>query len=519
MTRSLHSHHLFEALLARRADAPRRYDAFSGAMSQPRPAGPSRRIMTEAEATSLARYVCDVLDQPGLNVEVKHVATVVSTQHPDALPQCTDVDVLTVEWSIIIGHIRRVSLAISTDVRDAETLRRVIEKAVPRPPEPPKTPLSPEDSAAQMRGESIYAPRVYTYLPVILWHDSTATAMETQRGEMLARLCAPLVGTPWHGYATVAATQEAHLVLDGKDGVRHAWGEATDSEISLTVRDPEGTTAGWSGQARRDWRELEPERVAQEAMRRAEQHRGAERVEPGRYTAILSATAVGQLLHSMAPYYNVDWDGPFNLPGQKMVGDKDRKGERVFDPRITIRTNPADPDGGDYPFYWGRTPYPSGAVTWVEHGVLQRRSSGITRALELGLTPFRDPYCVRMSGGPTSVEEMISRCDRGLYVHRFSSVRRGGSQAGMMEGFTGGGCLFIMNGKITRPVKDFRFSESPFLVMNRVLALGASERVAFGFGRTFENGWEQENRWPYPPVIAPPIMVLDFNFVALSDAV
>jgi len=32
-------------------------------------------------------------------------------------------------------------------------------------------------------------------------------------------------------------------------------------------------------------------------------------------------------------------------------------------------------------------------------------------------------------------------------------------------------------------------------------------------------GWTPEAEWPYPPVIAPPIMVADFNFCAMADAV
>jgi predicted Zn-dependent protease len=127
------------------------------------------------------------------------------------------------------------------------------------------------------------------------------------------------------------------------------------------------------------------------------------------------------------------------------------------------------------------------------------------------MTPLRDPFCVRMTGGLTTVEEMIAQCERGVYVHRFTSIHVVDGWSGMMDGFTRDGCLLIMDGKIKKPVKDFRFYESPVLAFNRVLALGTPRRVSFGFT-------PRDPGWPSSPVIAPPMMIRDFNFSALADS-
>jgi predicted Zn-dependent protease len=111
---------------------------------------------------------------------------------------------------------------------------------------------------------------------------------------------------------------------------------------------------------------------------------------------------------------------------------------------------------------------------------------------------------------------MIAQCERGLYVHRFSTLRMVDPWSGTLEGFTRDGCLLIEHGKITHPVKDFRFYESPVLAFNRVIALGTPERVAFGF--TPRAADDFKHPWPYAPVIAPPLMVRDFNFSALADS-
>jgi len=81
-----------------------------------------------------------------------------------------------------------------------------------------------------------------------------------------------------------------------------------------------------------------------------------------------------------------------------------------------------------------------------------------------------------------------------------------------MTGVTTGGCFLVRNGKIEKAIKDFRFVESTYFFLNRLIAIGATERTAFGYAP-----WHGE--WPIAPTIVPPVMVRDFNFTALADAV
>jgi len=467
-----------------------------------------RRIMTREEAVALAQFVRDVLNRPTENLQILHRATAVALRTPDAFPRCIDVDSFFIGWGVKLGRITRFRgrVMVDTDVRDLDTLRHVLQHAAPPLPE---SPPSADELEEQATWDKIFTPKRYTYLPNTTWHGTTAAAADTQRGAMLGRLLAPLDGTAWRGAGTVAVSQFGFLAINHGLGMTQ-WGDATDSEISLTVHSADGATSGWSGHAHRDWDKLDPERVAQEAVAVATQQQHAVRAEPGRYTAILSPTAVGQLLQQMAPMFDVLRASPFSFRGQRAI-DKDRKGERLFDPRITLTTDPTDPEGGDLPFFLDTKPYPSGKVTWVEQGVLKRRSASVFDALDLGLNPLRNPDCVRMSGGNTSVAEMIAQCERGIYVHRFSTINTVDDWSGTMEGFTRDGCLLIQNGKITHPITDFRFYESPFLAFNRVIALGPPQRVAFGFTP------RDESQWPWAPVIVPPLMIRDFNFSALAD--
>ena len=69
-------------------------------------------------------------------------------------------------------------------------------------------------------------------------------------------------------------------------------------------------------------------------------------------------------------------------------------------------------------------------------------------------------------------------------------------------GYTRDGVWLIEKGVVTKPVKNFRFIESPLGALNRIDALGTPMPV-----------FQTHLRF------APPALVRDFNFVALSDAV
>jgi len=80
--------------------------------------------------------------------------------------------------------------------------------------------------------------------------------------------------------------------------------------------------------------------------------------------------------------------------------------------------------------------------------------------------PIAAPF--HMSGGPTSLAEMIQTTQRGLYVTRFSALEMLDSKSLLCSGYTRDGLWLVENGQITKPVKNFRFTESPMFVFNQV---------------------------------------------------
>ena len=148
---------------------------------------------------------------------------------------------------------------------------------------------------------------------------------------------------------------------------------------------------------------------------------------------------------------------------------------------------------------------PLGRQDWIENGVLKQLVYTRFWAKKNGKPATGQPSSVKMSGGTSSVEEMIASTPRGILVTRLWYLREVDPRTIMYTGLTRDGTFLIENGKISRAVKNFRFNDSPLFMLNNLEMLGRPERLA-----GTEAGGD---------VVMPAIKVRDFNFTSLSDAV
>jgi predicted Zn-dependent protease len=111
-----------------------------------------------------------------------------------------------------------------------------------------------------------------------------------------------------------------------------------------------------------------------------------------------------------------------------------------------------------------------------------------------------------MTGGTTSTADMIKQTKRGLLFTRFWYIREVDPQTVLLTGLTRDGVFLIEHGAITRPVCNFRFNESPVTMLNKVIALGPTQRTYGEEGAGI-------------PVAMPTLLVDDFTLSSVSDAV
>lgn len=300
------------------------------------------------------------------------------------------------------------------------------------------------------------------------------------------------------GYIEVAARGRAVLDTLG----RSLYYPYTEAQFSVTVRDPKGTGSGWAGVDFSDWTRIDPGKLSEIAMDKCLRSRNPVAVEPGRYTAILEPQAVGDIFTPVVQYLDREYaekgGGPF-----AQEGGNSKIGLQILDPRITLSADPMDPGLGFPPFDRSGNVYHG--VNWIEKGILKElsyhRPYGIKQLGKNSGLPNSTAF--RLSGGTATIEDMISTTRRGLLVTRFYGVSVVDRKSLLCTGYTRDGLWLVENGKITKPVKNFRFTESPLFIFNSLETLGQPMRI-------FR---------PEAPTVVPPAKVRDFSFTSLSEAI
>lgn len=338
-----------------------------------------------------------------------------------------------------------------------------------------------------------------TYLSPDIWSDTTYNLDAAQRSKIAEESVQPAIERKLYsaGYLQVGVRTRAVYNTQGMD----AYYPSTISQFSVTIRNPAGTGSGWAGVHQEDWTKIDVAGLCEKALDKCIRSADPRAIEPGRYTVIMEPQAVHDLMvraiYALDRYSAENFQTVYTLrPGQSKIGLK------VFDDRITIRTNPADPECGYIPF--DHAGYPYRPISWVEHGVLKELAYNRAYALSaLGIgEPLPNPYSYRIDGGTVSLDEMISSTRRGFIVTRFSNLVTIDNSSLLLSGVTRDGLWLVENGKITHAAKNFRFAESPMFAFNNVEQIGAAERV-----------------FSFYPTIVPAMKVSDFNFTSLSDAV
>jgi predicted Zn-dependent protease len=275
-----------------------------------------------------------------------------------------------------------------------------------------------------------------------------------------------------------------------------AYDRRTDLDFSLTVRTDDDLGSGYVGRDYNDAARFDSADAARIAIEKAIASRNTRAIEPGKYTVILEPMAVSDFAGNLL--------GGFNAraaeEGRTYISRKGggtKLGEKLIDERVSISTDPTHPEvpaAG-----WGFDGQARRAMTFVEKGVVKQLNYDRVWAARKGVEPTPSTGNVIMSGGTGSVEDLIRDTPRGVLVTRFWYIRGVDAQTLLLTGLTRDGTFFIENGKIQYAIKNFRFNESPIIMLNNVEALGTPVRQG---GSLF-----------------PPIRARDFTFSSLSDAV
>ncbi|HOA38411.1 MAG TPA: metallopeptidase TldD-related protein, partial [Flavihumibacter sp.] len=281
-----------------------------------------------------------------------------------------------------------------------------------------------------------------------------------------------------------------------------AYNTSTNVNFSVTLRSPDGKGSGYATKGYTNVAQLDVAAATRVAAQKAAASVDARALEPGKYTVILEPAAGVVLLE----YIGQGMDARSTDEGRSFLskpGGASKLGEKLMDERVTIYSDPANsilPTS-----VWTGDGRPQEKVTWVDKGVIKNLSYSRYWAEKKKVKAVPGPDAFIMDGGNQTLEQLIASTEKGILVTRLWYIRMVDPQSLLLTGLTRDGTFYIENGKIKFPVKNFRFNESPVIMLNNLDALGIPERVVSG--ESFQHA------------VVPPMRIRDFTFSSLSDAI
>ena len=322
--------------------------------------------------------------------------------------------------------------------------------------------------------------------------------------EFRAKLAGDSIEVSSGGDLTAAGYLEdfSGFVATGNSKGLFGYNTSTSVDFSITVRTTDGTGSGYATRDFNDVNLLNSKEVTTIAMQKAQASANAQAIEPGKYTVILEPTAAGDLMGLLTRGFDArSADEGRSFMSKK--GGGTRLGEKLFDERVTITSDPTNTEIPMAP--WDGDGLPMQKTTWVENGVVKNLAYSRFWAEKQGVKPLSSPGRgfggggFIFAGGNESIADMIKSTERGVLVTRFWYIRAVDPQTLLFTGLTRDGTFYIENGQIKFPVKNFRFNESPIIMLNNIESMGVPQRVGGS--------------------LIPAMKIRDFTFTSLSDAV
>jgi PmbA protein len=343
-------------------------------------------------------------------------------------------------------------------------LERAVDLARHAPPNPDLIPLGgPVD--AESRQPDV-ATLEHGFEPKADWVRTAIEACE--REELL-----PAGLTQTGGYARAVVNSSGRAV----------YAAQSRASFALTASSPDLVGgAGFADQTAASVAELDPDDVIRRAVLKAVQSRDAEAIDAGEYTVVLEPAAVSAML-LFAGYAGF---------GCQDVEEKSsficgRLGERCLSEGLSVVDDASNDFYPSIPFDFEGSP--KARVELITEGLIKGMLTDHAWAAKLGVAntghgrkqpdpggPTASSLCVR--AGDQSLDELIAGVDHGLLITQFHYTNLIDPLELTLTGMTRNGTFLIENGKVTRPVKNLRFTMSMMRAWAQITGVGKDLHVA-----------------------------------------
>jgi PmbA protein len=330
-------------------------------------------------------------------------------------------------------------------------------------------------------------------------YDATTAAITAQERAALVKEIDTVARPSQLKVSGQISTGTSCIAIGNSNGL-FQFHEETSAECSVTMETD--SSSGWAKANSVRASDLRIQELAETAAKNAVLTREPSEVSPGKYTVVLAPSAVLDLLSFL-------WhDFSATSHKDKMSSLVDKLDSQVFNRVIQMSDDCSHPLQSGEPF--DGEGLPRQKLQLVENGIFKsmvfgrrmaheynRRSTG--HGLREPSPEGEMPLNIVVSGGDSSLAQMVESTENGIFVSRVWYVRLVDPASVLLTGMTRDGTFLIENGKLQCGILNLRFNVSVIELLNNILELGPAVRAAGEEGI---------------PAVVPVMKVAAFNFTS-----
>lgn len=314
-------------------------------------------------------------------------------------------------------------------------------------------------------------PQVYDTIDSM--SESTLKASPEDRAVIVSRVVQEAKTRNVEAYGALT-TEVSEMCIINTKGLK-AYFPFTKSEFRIICLQDGGSGYGETVNAGLD--KLDVFKVSDEAITTCLDTLSPQSIEAGEYDVIIKPYATADILQMLS---SLSFNGKAAEEGRSYI--KMKMGQQVASPLVTIYDDNQDHLGMPIPFDFEGLAKKK--IPLIEKGIAKGLVYDSFTAKKAGVEPTGHnlpaifayygalPFNLFMDAGDYSLEEMIKSVEKGIFVNRFHYTNPIDPVRAVITGMTRDGTFLIENGKIVKPIKNLRFTQSYFEALEKVEMVG-----------------------------------------------
>lgn len=296
-------------------------------------------------------------------------------------------------------------------------------------------------------------------------------------------------------------------------GLRRRFTQPTGS---VEINAKRGDGSAWVGVSTPWFVDVPADAMLAELSTRLDWARRTVSLPAGRYETLMPPSAVADMMI----YLGWSMDGRGAQEGRTALsapGGGTRVGEKLTDLGLTMYSDPLAPGLECAPFVHTAAGsermsmfdngLDMGRVDWIRDGAISSLVYPRAAAAEFGTDVAVPADNLLMTGGTSSLADMVAATERGLLLSTLWYIRTVDPATLLLTGLTRDGVYLIEDGEITGAVNNFRFNESPIDLLRRATEASRPEI-------TLPREWSD---WATRAMM-PALRIPDFHMSSVSQA-